>query len=233
MSVKSGQAVTVEFITSSFTTGAATNADSLPTGTLVVNGTDNAAVVTVTNVDAGRYKAAVTLPTLAVNDVVELVAAATVGGVAGKGVVWRDAKDILLDAGGNVAVASVTVNPSGLITVTGPVASGGAVSVIQGDSYFAADGRALVWTNAAGSWPDLTGAAVNCYVYTALPGGPAATFAAAVVTPSGPNQQLRLELTSAQSAALPARAGAFAVRATLASGHVATLVDSTWTTLVP
>lgn len=96
MSVRSGQSITVEFVTSSFSTGAATNADSLPTATLVVNGADNGATVTVSNVDTGRYKAALTLPTLTVGDTVELAVSATVGGVAGKNVVWRETFDILL-----------------------------------------------------------------------------------------------------------------------------------------
>ncbi len=74
MSVRSAQAITVEFTTRVFSTGVGTNADSTPTGTLVLNGVDNAASVTVTNIDTGRYKAAVTLPTLAVNDIVELSA---------------------------------------------------------------------------------------------------------------------------------------------------------------
>lgn len=118
MSVRSGESITVEFITSSFSTGAATNADSTPTGTLVVNGTDNAATVTVTNVDAGRYKAAVTLPTLAIGDIVELVVAATVSSVAGKGIVWRDTKDVLLDSSGDV-----TFNNAFIGSVTGSVGS--------------------------------------------------------------------------------------------------------------
>src|SRR6185312_2868899 len=113
MSVRSGQSITVEFVTSSFSTGAATNADSTPTGTLVVNGVDNAATVTVTNIDTGRYKAAVTLPTLAIGDVVELSVAATVSTVAGKGIVWRDSKDVLLDSSGDV-----TFNNTTLATVT-------------------------------------------------------------------------------------------------------------------
>lgn len=113
MSVRSGQSITVEFVTSSFSTGAATNADSLPSGILVVNGVDNAASVTVANIDAGRYSAAVTLPTLAIGDVVELSIAATVGGVAGKGIVWVDSKDVLLDSAGDV-----TFNNSTLATVT-------------------------------------------------------------------------------------------------------------------
>ena len=100
MSIRSGQSVTVEFVTSNASTGAATNADSLPTGTLYLNGASNAATVTVTNLATGLYSAAVTLPALAVGDVVALVIAATVATVAGKGVVWTDAKDVLLDAAG-------------------------------------------------------------------------------------------------------------------------------------
>ncbi len=113
MSVRSAQSITVEFNTARFDTGAATNADSLPAGTLVVNGTDNAASVTVTNVDAGRYKAAVTLPTLAVGDVVELSVAATVNSVAGKAIVWRDTKDIVIDSAGLADANTVKVGPTG------------------------------------------------------------------------------------------------------------------------
>ncbi len=98
MSVRSAQSITVEFTTSNPATQAAVNADSLPAGTLIVNGVDNAASVTVTNIDTGRYKAAVTLPTLAVGDIVELSIAATVSAVAGKAIVWRDTKDLALDA---------------------------------------------------------------------------------------------------------------------------------------
>jgi hypothetical protein len=108
MSIRSAQTVVVEFTTCNPTTGAAVNADSLPAGTLTVNGVDNAAAVTITNVDAGRYKASVTLPTLAVGDVVELSVAATVATVAGKGIVWRDSKDLLLDAAGKTTDAVQT-----------------------------------------------------------------------------------------------------------------------------
>jgi|GEM_PF-6459938 hypothetical protein len=90
MSVKSSQAIAVGFTTSNPSTQAAVNADSLPTGTLYLNGVSNAATVTVTNLATGLYKAAVTLPTLALTDVVELVISATVATIAGKAVVWRD-----------------------------------------------------------------------------------------------------------------------------------------------
>jgi hypothetical protein len=108
MSVRSGQAITVCFETASPTTLAAADADSTPTGTLVVNGTDNVAGVVVTNKSTGDYKAAVTLPTLAIGDVVELRINATVGGVVGKATVWRDSKDVLLDASGKTAESDKT-----------------------------------------------------------------------------------------------------------------------------
>jgi hypothetical protein len=93
MTVKSNAAVTVEFTTSHPYTMVATNADSLPTGVLFVNGVTNAATVTISAITAGVYSAAVTLPTLAAGDVVGLRILATVAGVAGQGIVWQDDAD--------------------------------------------------------------------------------------------------------------------------------------------
>jgi hypothetical protein len=45
----------VEFVTQHPQTGAATDADELPTAVVVLNGVDNAAVVTVANKDTGVY----------------------------------------------------------------------------------------------------------------------------------------------------------------------------------
>jgi hypothetical protein len=113
MSVSSAQSITVLFTTRVFSTGVGTNADSLPTGTLYVNGTANGATVTVTNISTGLYKAAVTLPTLAIGDEVEIAIAATVSTIADKAVIWGDTKDILLDASGDV-----TFNNTSIATVT-------------------------------------------------------------------------------------------------------------------
>jgi len=90
MSVITGETVTVDFATHTPSTWAATDADSTPTGTLVINGTDNAATVTVTNKTTGVYKAAVTLPTIAAGDEVQIRVAATVGAITGNAVVWSD-----------------------------------------------------------------------------------------------------------------------------------------------
>ena len=113
MSVRSGQSITADFVTSRFDTGAATAADSLPTGTLVVNGTDDAATVTVTSKTGGKYKAAVTLPTLAVGDVVQIRIAATVNSVAGIGVIWTDQKDLVIDSAGLTDANMVKAGPTG------------------------------------------------------------------------------------------------------------------------
>ncbi len=93
MSVKSGQPITWEFVTSDPSTGAATDADSTPTCVLSVNGTDNGATVIVTKKATGHYKAALTLPTLSAGDSCVLWASATVGGVVGRGIVWQDVAD--------------------------------------------------------------------------------------------------------------------------------------------
>lgn len=85
---QAGDAYTKSF-TISNSTGAAANADSLPTGSILRNGAaDGAVTVTITNPATGQYKAAATIPGgYAVDDVVELLIAATVGGVATKSVV--------------------------------------------------------------------------------------------------------------------------------------------------
>ena len=98
MATKPSSSVTVDFTTQTPSTGAATDADTLPAGTLVVNGTDNGATVTVTNKETGVYKAAVTIPDLTAGDEVQIRIDATVGGVAGKAVVWTDHVDTKLNA---------------------------------------------------------------------------------------------------------------------------------------
>jgi len=63
--------------------GALTNADSLPTGTTVVNGQDDGGIsVTVTNVSTGAYYASLTPSGLSSADYVQVRISATVGGTA-------------------------------------------------------------------------------------------------------------------------------------------------------
>lgn len=89
--VKSAQSVATTFTIHNPTTGADAAPDALPTAVLMLNGTANAAVVTVATAGAtGRYKATVTLPALAAGDVVEVIAIAIVGGITASGKVWSD-----------------------------------------------------------------------------------------------------------------------------------------------
>lgn len=92
MGVKASESVTFSFTTQTPSTGAATDADGTPTGTFRRNGTNDGAVtVTVTNIATGDYKAAFTMPAGASEgDECEVVISATVGGVTGKAVTWRD-----------------------------------------------------------------------------------------------------------------------------------------------
>lgn len=139
MSVRSGQSITTEFTTRAFATGAATDATGTPTGTLYVNGTSNAATVTVTNQATGIYKAAVTLPTLAVGDVVSLVINATVSGVTDNAKIWEDSKDVFAGAipdvvaGGSgglfISGSNTGTTTMGAFTVTGATTLTGAVSL--------------------------------------------------------------------------------------------------------
>lgn len=120
MSIRSAQSITKMFTTRVFSTGVATNADSLPTGTLYVNGTADAATVTVTNVTTGVYKAQVTLPTLAIGDVVDLRINATVSTIADNAIIWQDTKDIELTSGG-VAKADLETIKTQAVTCSGGV----------------------------------------------------------------------------------------------------------------
>ena len=91
MSVATGDLVTMVFTTTNPATGAAADADSLPTGALWVDGVANAATVTIADATGtGRYTFEVTMPTLTAGQRVQMVVDATIGGVACAGVVWED-----------------------------------------------------------------------------------------------------------------------------------------------
>lgn len=113
MSVKSGETVVLDFTTTNPTTGALANADALPTGVLVIDGTDNAATVTVTNKATGRYKASVAIPaSQTTGKKVALYIAATIDAVACGGVIWQDTVDAkhvgdLVDAAASPTAAAI------------------------------------------------------------------------------------------------------------------------------
>jgi hypothetical protein len=111
---KPNDAIAEEFVTSS-STGAAVNADSTPTAVLVRNGSDDGTVaLTVTNVDAGRYKVTGTIPaTYAAGDKLQIAVAATIGGTTAKGILSLGVLDAKRNADlndFNPAAATVSAN---------------------------------------------------------------------------------------------------------------------------
>lgn len=107
---------------------------------------------------------------------------------------------------------------SGQIMTVSPVAQSGDVSIIRGDDYLAADARALEWTDADASWPDLTSATISADMDNGL------TFAGSVVNAD----KVRVELTDVQTRSLMFGDRAFSVRATLSDGSRVTLLSGTW-----
>ena len=102
------------------------------------------------------------------------------------------------------------------VILTAPVAVGGSVETYIGDDYYNADGRALGWSSE--DWPDLTGAAVIVKINRV------ATFNAVVVGA----HEIRLELSTADTAKIYRADHSFQIKATLSNGHKITLVDAIW-----
>lgn len=96
MAVRPGDVVTARFVTTSPTTGAAADADSLPTGILVRNGTNTAETVTITDATGtGRYNAAFTVPaSWSAGDDLTLDVTATVASVTLGGTPWFATLDL-------------------------------------------------------------------------------------------------------------------------------------------
>jgi hypothetical protein len=102
-----------------------------------------------------------------------------------------------------------------VVTVTAPVSTTQTVTLMQGDDYLAADGRALEWTSTG--WPDLTGAAVTWQVGLR---GSETLYPVTVVDAA----TVRVELTTAQTNALTPRVvRTYQLVATLTNGSVVTL----------
>ncbi len=117
MSYRPGDTIHLSFTTQSLS-GAATDADATPTGSMRRNGAiDSTVTIAMTHNGAGDYTASATLPlTYVAGDDLELLISATVGGVAGKGILPlgkldRDAQNFareLLGASGTVWHVSTT-----------------------------------------------------------------------------------------------------------------------------
>jgi hypothetical protein len=94
------------------------------------------------------------------------------------------------------AISKLLVSP---ITVASPVTAAGDVNLIRGDGYLAADGRALVYTDAANAWPDNVTGRWKLY----RPDGTVALSKAATVAPAtGTGKTASVDVTGAETAAL-------------------------------
>jgi len=154
---KTGETVTVQFFVSDPATGGLVDADALPTGVLVLNGVDNAAAVTVTNLATGIYRAAVTLPAITDGDELQLRIAATVGGVDGGGIVWQGygVTKRPADVTGGATAAQVWANSERTLTQTAAQVAdaldGEDLTIHRGDAFSATltgltiTGRTYLW----------------------------------------------------------------------------------------
>lgn len=114
---------------------------------------------------------------------------------------------------------------AGQVVTTSPISSAGNVSVLRGDDYYAVDARAIEWLDAGGTWPDLAAATASLKI----DGGP--TIALQIITPSGANKKLRLEMSKTATAALTANTlTVYSIQAALSDTHTATIVTGNWET---
>lgn len=104
-------------------------------------------------------------------------------------------------------------------SIVSPVATNGTITVIRGDDYKNADGRALSFT--LSSAPSIVGATIALLVQT---GVAATTSFSGVVTSA---TACYVELTSAQTLALNVGNMAYDLQATLSDGSIVTLVQGT------
>ena len=129
--------------------------------------------------------------------------------------------------------ASISGLPSALtgtlaVTVTGstPVTEGGLLTIVKGDDYTVETVQPIEFTD-DGTWPDLTGATVVLYVRQKdnLAYTPELQVTGSLVD-DDPKQIIRFEPLKADTARMVAgeNADTYAVRATLASGQVRTLI---------
>jgi hypothetical protein len=122
------------------------------------------------------------------------------------------------------------------IISSSPVAQDLSVTIFRGDDYYAADSRPLVWTTSdASTWPTLTGATIT---FTAKlspvnenPGTATVTASGSVITATGANKSVRVELPTASTAgmAVGKHGYTYDVQATLTNGHKVTLASGTLT----
>lgn len=155
------------------------------------------------------------------SDQVDLTALeATLTAIKGAG--WTTESLRALDALLDAIKAKTDMIGEGAVTVAAPVSMDGDVELDQGYDYYAADGRALEWTNTDSTWPDLTGATAWFMVGTYL------SVTGSISNPTGP-ATIRVQLSRAQTALLPRGLRRFVIKCVLTNGHVVLQVRGTVT----
>jgi len=189
-------------------------------GTLGYQALDSGAAVvqafTKTGVVAGTLRGCYTAGTVTLPDTAVKVQWGLDNGSGGMGTVLAEERVSNALA---AAQAKLQTLGTGLVSSTAPVDAEGNVRLTRGDDYYAADGRALEWSDDA--WPNLTGGSVQ---FTVRSPATLQVVGSIVVAGSG-LQTVRVELSRAQTAVLSSPRYVFDLIATLADGNKATLVE--------
>lgn len=138
MTVKSAASWSGTFVCKD-ATGALAVASVGPAGTLYLNGTANAASVTISG--GNPYKWTLTLPALSAGDRCDMYITATVGGIATAAIVASDDADTKLVSGLNDIAATAVVTNGAITTLTGAVVNVGTVTTVTGLTVANLDGK--------------------------------------------------------------------------------------------
>ena len=106
---------------------------------------------------------------------------------------------------------------SEFVRLVGPMLIGGNISIVSGNDYFAADGRAMEWSSNA--WPDLTDSEVS------FSDGHFTKRLSVIDSGAGISQKIRLELSKEDTNELHGNFQ-FDVTAVLSNTHVCMLVHA-------
>lgn len=122
---------------------------------------------------------------------------------------------------------------AGVLTFTQPDANGN-FSIVQGDDYKAADGRAILWTNPGNPWPNLTGATITFVCGKGAFTKAFGPWPASSPEPAVPNQNVQLELPAADTIQLSPSIGVYdsygySLTAVLQDGATVTLIQGQMT----
>jgi hypothetical protein len=118
---------------------------------------------------------------------------------------------------------------TGVVTVSTPVASDNSVTVYQSDHYDDDESRSLEWsTTSADTWPTLTSASI-AFVAEHARESSTITVAGSVITGTGDNKKVRVELVPSDTSTAKPGQYTYQVIATLSNSHVVTLVTGVFT----